>query len=417
MCRKVLPIGLLLISGCGGGLTTVPPPPPPPPSGALILQLIPVAEDQTAAQALGWGATIPGADVTLTPTDSSAAARTVRSTALGTADFGIVGAGTYLVEASRWLSAGETVSLPAGQDVDGWFVKTRIAGGGGVTTISVPASRRKGLVISEWAFNIAAPPPVNQTYNYGGYVEIYNNGDTTAYLDGLTLLPGLVDQFDFQGTQCSLLRNFRVDPLGIWTRHVQQFPGGGQDYPLAPGATATIAVDAIDHSQIVAGGIDLSHANFEFWGGPGDVDNPNAPNMIDTLSLGADITGHGPFGAGLGSVVALARPYSLATVVKTTLPSSQTADQWARVPGENILDVVTLWPGFVSAYPRCPELINSLFDRSSSDVRGSDENIEFLYSISRRAIPGGAVGPVILQHTRSSDADFVRTSRSPGVVP
>ncbi len=407
---------LVLAAGCGG--VTLSDPPPPPPAGPTSLRLLPEIEDVAAAQALGWETGIPDAEVTVTPVDSSAPPRVVTSNATGVVDLSDLTAGvSYGVDIRRWLTSTERSHLPATEDVLGWVARTSVAAGSGDVTVRVPASRKHGLVVSEWAFNIAAPPPVNETYRYGGYLEIYNNGDTTSYLDGLTLSPGLVDQFDFQDSQCALLRGFRVDPLGIWTRHVQQFPGDGQDYPVPPGGIVTVAIDAIDHSQIVAGGLDLSHANFEFWGGPGDVDNPDAPNMIDTLSLGADIDGHGPFGAGLGSVVVLARPYRLSTVVRSTLPSSQTADEWARIPRENILDVVTLWPGFVSAYRRCPELVNSLVDRSSSDVRGANENIEFLYSVSRRAVVASGGGRPVLQYTRNSGADFVRTSRTPGVVP
>jgi len=50
--------------------------------------------------------------------------------------------------------------------------------------LSVPASRRKPLVISEWFFNTGRVPGVG-TYSYGGYIELYNNADTTVFLDGL----------------------------------------------------------------------------------------------------------------------------------------------------------------------------------------------------------------------------------------
>lgn len=409
---------LILAAACGGGSTVVDPPPPPPPS-AFSVALKPDAEDLAAAQGLGWANGIPDADVTLTPRDSSAAPRTARSSAFGTVGFGTLTAGTYILETTRWLTAAEVAKLPAGQDVAGWVAKNlmTVTALGGEQEISVPASRRKGLVISEWAFNSAAPPPLNESYHFGGYLEIYNNGDTTAFLDGLTVVEGLVNSRDFQSTPCTALSPFRNDPGGIWTRHVQQFPGSGRDYSLAPGRSAVIAVDAIDHATIIVGGLDLSQAAFEFWGGPGDVDNPGVPNMIDTLSVGYDLTGHGPVFAGLGSVLALARPYVLSTVSRSRLPDGPSVPEYARVSAERILDVVTLWPNDDPGVARCPQLINAGFDRRSSDVRRYDWELEYEFSISRRSVPTSLSSYVLLQHSRDSDADFVRTRRSPAIVP
>ncbi|MEO8451310.1 MAG: hypothetical protein ABI647_16060 [Gemmatimonadota bacterium] len=66
--------------------------------------------------------------------------------------------------------------------------------------------------------------------------------------------------------------------------------------------------------------------------------------------------------------------------------------------------------------PRGPQMVNSRFDVESSDVRDLDENVEYAYSVSRRALPS-TNGRVVLQHSRNSGADFVRTLRSPRVVP
>src|SRR5689334_12059699 len=83
---------VMLCAACGGGSTIIEPPPPPPPASFKVV-LAPDPEDGTTAQALGWAARIPDADVILTPTAGSAAPRTARSTATGTADFGNVPSG------------------------------------------------------------------------------------------------------------------------------------------------------------------------------------------------------------------------------------------------------------------------------------------------------------------------------------
>lgn len=209
-------------------------------------------------------------------------------------------------------------------------------------------------------------------------------------------------------------------PSSDWIRgesgraRFKQFPGTGRDYPLAPGSTAVVAIDAINHASISAKGIDLSHADFEFWGGPGDVDNPAVPNMIDTLSIGRDLTGHGPVFQNLGSVAVLARAYDKASAKRILAIDG---NEWAQVPRDLVLDVVSLWPNFVWIYPRCSLMVNQVFDRQSSDVRGYDANVEYEYSVSRRSIPVGLSNRIILQDSRDSDADLVRTRRSPGVVP
>jgi hypothetical protein len=175
-----------------------------------------------------------------------------------------------------------------------------------------------------------------------------------------------------------------------------------------------VAIDAIDHHAIGARGIDLSHADFEFWGGPGDVDNPAVPNMIDTLSTGRNIQGHGPLWLGSANVAALARPYDKATAPRLVTGNG---NEFAQVSRDLVIDVVSMYPNFVYIYPRCARVVNAVFDRESSEVRGFDENVEWDFSVSRRAIPSALSSHIILQDSRNSDADLVRTRRSPGVVP
>jgi hypothetical protein len=411
-----IPAVLFLAAACGSGSKIVEPPPPPPPAG-LSVALTPDADDLVAAQALGWTNGIPNADVTLMPKDSSAAPRTLKSSSTGAVDFGPVTPGVYIVESTRWLTTTEVAKLPGSQDVDGWVSKTQLTltAQGSQQHIAVPASRRKGLVISEWAFNVEIFVETSSTYFFGGYLEIFNNADTTAYLDGLMVVEGFAWDFDYPNFPCVPFGSqLGLDPTGIWTRRVQQFPGRGRDYPLPAGRSVVVAIDAIDHHAIGAQGIDLSHADFEFWGGPGDVDNPAVPNMIDTLSTGRNIQGHGPLFLGSAITAVLARPYDKATAPRFV---GSDGNEFAKVSRDLILDLISLYPNFVYIYPRCVRVVNSVFDQESSDVRGYDENVEWDFSVSRRAIPVPLSSHVILQDSRNSDADLVRTHRSPGVVP
>lgn len=149
----------LFLAACqGGGVTFTEAPPAPPTAYRVVLQ--PDPEDLTAAQGLGWTG-IPDAEVTLTPGDSSAPALTMRTSPEGVADFGIIPSGNYILWARRWLSEAERAGPGVG-DVDGWVANANVAPGAqaGPDIVKVPASHRRSLVISEWAFNHASDPQI-----------------------------------------------------------------------------------------------------------------------------------------------------------------------------------------------------------------------------------------------------------------
>jgi len=417
LCRLcALSITGLVAGACLNGTELVSPPRVPVTS--FTLEFRADSEDLASATALGWANGIPGVQVTLAPEDSANGVPQVyQGSDSGTLTLGQLQAGRYRVDAVRWLTDAERARLPAGDDALGFVARILLstASASARVPIGMVASRRKGLVISEWAFNIAAFVEVNETYFFGGFLELYNNADTTVYLDGLIIARGFSLGFDYPNYPCTLEAVFANDPQGIWAREVEQFPGRGRDYPVRPGGLVLVAIDAIDHSRLISRGLDLSHADFEFWGGPADIDNPAVPNMIDTLALGHNGLGHGTVFQGLSSVAVLAHPYDLATVPRQT---GLTGEDYVRISAEQIVDVVTLWPNYVSQYgPRCPQLVNSRFDRASFDGRGYDENVEYDYSISRRRVPVSGIGLPLLQRSRNSDADFIRTLRSPGSIP
>jgi hypothetical protein len=285
--------------------------------------------------------------------------------------------------------------------------RTKLAAGAGNVTVTVPASRKHGLVISEWAFNL----PLIQNYSYGGYLKLSNNADTIVFLDGLILARGLEHEFDAPTWTCASDAPMTNDPAGIWVRWVNQFPGRGRDYPLEPGRTVVIAIDAIDHSKLVKGGLDLSHADFEFWGS-GDVDNPDVPNMVDSLSLGGVVEGHGADFASPGAVIVLAKPFESQRVRRRLGPAGK---EYAQIPTGLIMDVFTAWSTSSLPWPRCQWLVNAALDRGSNASRGKGDN--YLQSLSRRSLPSAASGRSYLQWTRSSDTDFIVTPRSLGSTP
>jgi len=125
-----------------------------------------------------------------------------------------------------------------------------------------------------------------------------------------------------------------------------QFPGAGQDYPMAPGQVVTIALDAIDHSQAHPSLPDLSRADFELEGSA-DADNPDVPNL-PAAGAWSNSRGHGML-ASDGTIRFLALPSdptSLTTVVFTGY-------RFSRIPADLIIDVTHAnWMHPESAPPR-----------------------------------------------------------------
>ncbi len=112
-------------------------------------------------------------------------------------------------------------------------------------------------------------------YIYDQYVELYNNSDSTAYLDGLILCRGrqyhdpAMDSLDY-----------------VQVLYVYQFPGEplvGREYPIGPHQFIVVAQDAFDHSKYIPEALDLSTADWEFFNPYyNEPDNPalNVSNVI-----------------------------------------------------------------------------------------------------------------------------------------
>ena len=114
----------------------------------------------------------------------------------------------------------------------------------------LPRISAAGLKINEVYFHTEGPQAPNQ------YVELYNEGTNTVYLDGLIL----------------------TDEAGTGIEGIFRFPGSGTDYPVAPGEFVVIAADA-DSSDGIAPDMGVL-ADWECYAGAGDFDNPAVPNLI-----------------------------------------------------------------------------------------------------------------------------------------
>ena len=106
--------------------------------------------------------------------------------------------------------------------------------------------------------------PQNDNYFFKDqYVELYNAGTETEYLDGKII--------------CRLAGNITK------VTYIFQFPGNGTDYPIQPGEYKVCAQSAVNWKNQMPTSIDLSHADFEFYNpaSPSDPDNPDVPNIVN----------------------------------------------------------------------------------------------------------------------------------------
>jgi len=386
--------------------------------GTLTLGIQPDPEDTAVARELGWGAGIPAAEVTVSPGNADTATgppvAVLQTDSAGAANVPDLPDGQYLVEIRRLLTSAEVARLTAGEDVIGFFAKTVVKRGR--VTVPTPASRRHSVVISEWSFQDLYAGQGLIWYPYGGFLELANNSDTTVYLDGLVIGLGLAVSDESVWNYCEMFEAWSDDPDGIWTHWFDSLPGTGHTYPLAPGAVAVIATDAIDHSAIVSGGLDLSHADFEFIG-ESDADNPTVPNSI-RLGPEPDRLGHGLIlSQTLDAVVFVALPLDTSALPRQMLP--RTDRVYFRVPRARIVEAISLLTTYQIPYPLCPRLVNPNFDRYRARLMVDEPWAPGagLHSVQRKVAYIRADGRKILQHTRTTNADFFWGLRSPGQLP
>ncbi|MBU1095175.1 MAG: hypothetical protein CVV23_09160 [Ignavibacteriae bacterium HGW-Ignavibacteriae-2] len=119
----------------------------------------------------------------------------------------------------------------------------------------------------------ACGPPSAGLYFHDKYIEIFNQSDSTVYLDGLLIVD--VYASSYYGL------NYIDDPKYIHSKSIWKFPGRGTDYPIHPGEFKVCAEDGLDHRMNAPYSVDLSHVSFEFYKDDApDVDNAAVPNMI-----------------------------------------------------------------------------------------------------------------------------------------
>ncbi len=394
------------------------------PTNALKVQAVVAPETGVSAAAFGWAEGVPDADVTLLRVrDFEPIGRLEGRTDLtGSARFDGLAGGLEWVTVARWLDDTEAEALGAE-----WPV-AMLAGAGKAQAgpdaefeVALRPPHPGGLVISEVALET---PPV---FSYEGhayvavYLELYNNGPTTVFLDGVLLgkIYRTIKDYSRMGNRpCSATEPMRVDPEGLWSDRFLRFPGRGTDHPVAPGQAVVVAVSATDHRGIHPTLHDLTNADFEMR--PSDLglaDNPAVPDLEDV--------GPEPFVHNLvftnRSQWFLAEPTDIGSLPRLKDPADTKEVPWefVRIPRERVLDVTHIWwdnaEAFttLSPFPLCRDPVNPIFDAIPG---GFSDGRQSALSAQRRVV-SARDGRTMLLDTDISAVDFVLLPTTPGWIP
>lgn len=421
---------LIALAACEASTELVQPPPSDSTGGGnnggtvqradFSVRVVAASKDSAAAEAAGWtGAAIPGAAVSIRRIGAQETG-SATTDAEGWVRFSGLLPGFYSVSATRLVGPDEAARLAGTPFADvnafGGGITVEVGPPADTARVSVLAGKRGSLVISEASFVLFRSQ--TQGYSYADYLELYNNSDTTIFLDGKVVALGFWYVTYTVTRPCDATAHLRLDPDGIWSEWHVAFPGSGRDYPLAPGATAILARDAIDHGQFWPGAPDLSGAAFESIGAA-DVDNPSVPNVIDigVRRWDTSIDRHGWFLL-TRMLLALTEPFDTALAEHATM--TDPIVEHRRIPKDKILDVIGVMPepGTV-VYPIgetlgvCFPVNHPDFDQEPAAIGNSS----VVQSIHRRILGQTPGGRFILQRTGTSAADLERRAMSPGRVP
>ena len=368
-------------------------------------------EDTVLAQALGWSQGVPDAKVFLMRVGEEFDPITLLTDSTGTAVLESILPGQYRMAAHRLLREDETG--PTGGVVRA-FGDGRIGqvGSPAVISLTLLANQASSLVFSEIQFAGRYDVTEAPVYKWFQYFELHNNTDSTIHLDGMLWGWAWDVAMDHTPYPCAVTEPFRNDPLGLWAKYIHRFPGTGNDYPLAPGQTVVVALDAVDLSTVHPNLPDLSHADFELEGSA-DADNPEVPNLPE---VGPRLW---PYDHGVeprsNAPLFLAQPHDLGSLVRQKDPFW--GSEWVRIPTESVLDVVNADPMSpnvdVLIDPPCALFVPRSMDRLAGVWKLNIHDAT--YTMQRKTLQI-IDGRFVLQDVNTSFVDFTEAKRSPGSI-
>lgn len=339
---------------------------------------------------------------------------TVSTNASGIAQFVDIAPGTYNVTATMNLSSEEAgASCGYYEEMTLNAVENNVQLMGGVdseVTITLDGKPSSSLVIKEFYYNGANDPTYSILFK-DQFVEIYNNSAEVAYADGL-YLASLAPS-----TSGSNENDVPLDldhSEFVYASKILRIPGSGEDYPIQPGGSIIVCLNAVDYTNDGANAditVDLSTADFETYaidwlesiGRTGstyfDLDNVDVPNM-ECIYL--NIENYGWFNFDITSASIAIFKNDNYTVEQAVDPSKETPafhDYYAKISVEDIIDGIDMmYNAETSDFKRLPLSVDAGFNFIEGDSYTSKS--------VRRKVSKEVNGRNILMDTNNSTNDF-----------
>lgn len=240
----------------------------------------------------------------------------------------------------------------------------------------------------------------DKVYNIDKYWEIYNNSDQVQYVDGLYL-----GEAYGSAVSPSVYPDVATDPC-CYLQRVVRFPGDGRQYPVEPGKSIVVAMNAKNHidPEVITQTVDLSGADFECYVENSTsffpADNASVPNLEQVY--GAN-TYAAKFGASQGAIIVLFEMDDIDNAEKVLAPGTDAygaayAYYNLAVPNSKVIDAV-------DCYRMSLEARKS--KHLPTDIDASHAAIDQKGIADRRVAYVTPDGRKVLQDTNNSSQDFV----------
>ncbi len=329
--------------------------------------------------------------------------------ASGIATFLDVAPGTYNVSATMALTA-EEAGAASGyyEEMTLNAVENNVELLGGFdhdVDIVLDGKPSSSLVISELYFNGTM---VDFLIYKSQFIELYNNSSEVVYADGLYVAMLAPQRHGADVSDVPLALDLTET---VYAQKIMKVPGSGSEFPVQPGETILIALNAVDYSN---GGTstnpDLSVAELETYatawmeslgrqGSFDDVNNIDVPNM-ECIYLNQEF-GWYIIDPSAPTIVIFRN--DAFTITEITDPAAETPveiyDMYAEIDVDDILDGVDLMLNAESGdFKRLPNSVDAGFNYVGGFFTGK--------SVKRKAEKTLGDGRVILKDTNNSTNDL-----------